>query len=83
MVAKVGRTPTSAVEAPISMMVIRKVRLRPTRSPSRPKTSAPSGRTANPAPKVARLARRVAVSLPGGKNSAPKNVASVPYSMKS
>ncbi len=30
-------------------MVIRKVYLRPTRSPTRPNTSAPNGRTAKPA----------------------------------
>ena len=44
----------------------------------RPNTSAPSGRTPKPAPKVARLARSAARSLPGGKNSSPKNTASEP-----
>ena len=63
----------------MTTIVIRKVYLRPIRSPMRPKTSAPSGRTAKPAPKVARLARKAAVSLPGGKKSAEKNTASVPY----
>ena len=59
-------------------MVTRKVYLRPIRSPTRPKTSAPSGRTPKPAPKVARLASRAARSLPGGKNRPPKNTASDP-----
>ena len=78
MVSKSGSTPTNAVDSPISTMVMRKVFLRPTRSPRRPKMSAPKGRIANPAPKVARLASSAAVSLPGGKNSAPKNVARLP-----
>jgi hypothetical protein len=59
-------------------MVMRKVRLRPTRSPRRPKMTAPSGRTAKPAPKVARLASSAAVALPGGKKSTPKKVARLP-----
>ena len=38
----------------------------------------PSGRTPKPAPKVARLARRAAVSLPCGKNKPPKKTARLP-----
>ena len=37
------------VDRPMIMMVMRKVYLRPTRSPSEPKTSAPKGRTIKPA----------------------------------
>jgi hypothetical protein len=56
----VGSNPTTTVENPIVTM---NVLSRPMRSPSAPKMSAPNGRTANPAPKVARLARNAAVSL--------------------
>ena len=70
--------PIKAVERPMVTMVTTKVYFRPTRSPTRPKTTAPSGRTPNPAPKVARLASRAARSFPGGKNRSPKNTASVP-----
>ena len=68
----------SAVARPIVSSVTRKVYLRPIRSPIRPNTSAPSGRTPKPAPNVARLASSAARSLPGGKNSSPKKTASVP-----
>ena len=57
MVAYVGRSPTSAVEIPITMIVMRNVYFRPAMSPSRPKTSAPKGRTEKPTPKRARLER--------------------------
>ena len=63
---------------PMVAIVTRKVYLRPIRSPMWPNTSAPSGRTPKPAPKVARLASSCAVSLPGGKNSPPKNTARLP-----
>ena len=68
----------SAVLRPMVTMVTRKVYLRPMRSPRWPNTRAPSGRTPKPAPKVARLASSWAVSLPGGKNSSPKNMARLP-----
>jgi len=54
------------------------VYLRPTRSPTWPKTIAPRGRTPNPAPNVARLASSAAVSFPGGKNRPPKKTARLP-----
>lgn len=72
-----------SVERPMITMVIRNERLRPIRSPSAPNTSAPKGRTAKPAPNVARLARKAAVSLPGGKNRALKKTARLPYRKKS
>ena len=40
------------VPTPIRVIVIRKVYLRPIMSPSRPKISAPNGRTAKPAAKA-------------------------------
>jgi len=77
--AYVGRNPMRAVDSPIVTIVTRKVYLRPIRSPMRPKTTAPRGRTPKPAPNVARLARSAARSWPGGKNSSPKKTASEPY----
>ena len=52
MLAEPGRTPTRKVDMPMIRMVTRKVYLRPTRSPSRPKTRAPKGRTRKPAAKA-------------------------------
>ena len=49
MVSEVGRMPTAKVAAPMITMVTRKVYLRPTRSPRRPNTRAPKGRTRKPA----------------------------------
>ena len=77
--AYVGRTPTSAVEIPITLIVTRNVNLRPTISPMRPKTAAPKGRTAKPAPKVASDASRAAVASPVGKNWVEKKAARTPY----
>src|SRR5262249_10610249 len=71
MLLYVGSTPTSAVAAPIPTIVHRNVYLRPTRSPSRPNTRAPNGRTANPTPNSARLDRNAIVGSPAGKNRSP------------
>ncbi len=60
------------------LMVIRKVCLRPTRSPSRPNTSAPKGRTANPAAKVARAKMKPVTSFTPEKNCVVRMVASNP-----
>jgi hypothetical protein len=54
-------------------MVTRKVYLRPTRSPMRPKISAPKGRTRNPAAYAPNAPSSAAVWFPGGKNRAAKN----------
>jgi hypothetical protein len=51
-VAKLGRTPMKKVPRPIRVMQSRKVFLRPSVSPRRPKSSAPNGRTAKPAAKA-------------------------------
>ena len=45
----VGLLPTRNVELPMTRMVTRKVYLRPTRSPIRPNSRAPNGRTRKPA----------------------------------
>ena len=47
-----GTRPTINVDRPMIEMVTRKVYLRPTRSPSRPNTRAPKGRTRKPAENV-------------------------------
>ena len=75
----VGRTPTMKVDEPMMMMVIRKVYLRPTRSPIRPNTRAPNGRTRKPAAnassaKMLRVVRGTAL-----KNWAPMTAAREPY----
>ena len=61
-----GRNPIAAVEPPMISSVVRNANLRPTRSPSRPKKSAPNGRTAKPTANVASVLRKLAVALPGG-----------------
>ena len=61
------------------MMVTRKVYLRPTRSPMRPNTSAPNGRTRKPAAKASSAKMlRVASGMVGLKKVAPMNAASEP-----
>jgi hypothetical protein len=57
-------------------MVTRNVYLRPTRSPIRPNTSAPKGRTRKPAAYAAKADKSAAVWFPGGKKSAAKKGAS-------
>ena len=59
-------------------MVTRKVFLRPTTSPIRPNTSAPNGRTANPAANAASAKMKPVVSLTPEKNCAVMIVASSP-----
>ena len=61
------------------LIVIRNVYLRPTRSPSRPNTSAPKGLTANPAANAASAKMKPVVSLTPEKNCALITVASRPY----
>ncbi len=63
-----GRTPTMNVADPMIMIVSRKVYFRPTRSPTRPKTSAPNGRTANPAAKASSAKMNAAVGFTAEKN---------------
>ena len=58
------------VDRPMIRMVTRKVYLRPIMSPSRPKTSAPNGRTAKPAAKAISAKMNAAVGLTPEKNCA-------------
>ncbi|CAM5584949.1 hypothetical protein SGLAM104S_06965 [Streptomyces glaucescens] len=59
------------VPTAIMIMVMERMRLRPTRSPSGPKTIPPSGRTRKATAKVAKELRSWAVSLPEGKKTLP------------
>src|SRR5262245_23209464 len=55
------------VPTPMSVIVMMKVYLRPTRSPSRPKNNAPNGRTAKPAAKASNVKMKAAVGFHAGK----------------
>ena len=66
------------VERPMIVIVTRKVYLRPTRSPMRPKKSAPNGRTRKPAAKASRAKMLRVVSSNWVKNLAPMMTASEP-----
>ena len=59
-------------------MVIRNVCLRPTRSPRRPNTSAPKGRTAKPAANASSAKMNPVVSLTPEKNCLEMIAASEP-----
>ena len=66
------------VPTPISVMVTRKVYLRPTMSPIRPNTSAPSGRTANPAANASRVKMKPTLGGTLEKKYLARNTPSVP-----
>ena len=66
------------VDRPMIMMVTRKVYLRPIMSPSRPKNSAPNGRTAKPAAKAISAKMKAAVGLTPEKNCAAMTAESEP-----
>ena len=76
--AEPGNRPTRKVERPMIMMVTRKVYLRPTRSPMRPNTSAPNGRTRKPAAKASSAKMLRVASGYCVKKVAPMNAASDP-----
>jgi hypothetical protein len=57
--------------------------LRPSRSPRRPNTNAPSGRVRNPAPKVASDASKLAPGVSDGKKARPIWAAKNAYVTKS
>ena len=77
-VAKPGSTPMKNVPIPIRLMVIRKVYLRPIMSPSRPKISAPNGRTAKPAAKAKSVKMNAMLAGTLEKKYFARNTASVP-----
>ena len=76
---KLGSSPVSAVARPMITIVIRKVYLRPARSPSRPNSSAPNGRTKKPAAKASSAKMNPVVSLTPEKNCFEMIAASDPY----
>jgi len=78
MEAYEGSIPTMKVDRPMIRMVIRKVYLRPTMSPSRPNTRAPNGRTAKPAANASSAKMKAAVSLTPEKNCLAMMAASEP-----
>ena len=73
-----GRTPTMNVDMPMMRIVTRKVYFRPTRSPIRPKTMAPNGRTAKPAEKASSAKMKFSDGLTAEKNCFPMIAASEP-----
>ena len=66
------------VPTPISVMVIRKVYLRPIMSPNRPKISAPNGRTAKPAAKASKAKMKPTFGGTLAKKYFARNTPSVP-----
>ncbi len=60
-------------------IVMRNVYLRPTRSPMRPNTSAPNGRTKNPAAKASSAKMNPVVGFTPEKNCLVITAASEPY----
>jgi hypothetical protein len=80
----VGSNPIRNDDAPITDTVISISLRRPQRSPSIPQITAPSGRAASPAQKLASDASSEAVGSSDGKNSFGKIVAATtPYNAKS
>ncbi|CAB5308646.1 hypothetical protein IST461_02809 [Burkholderia multivorans] len=79
----VGSSPTPIVAPPIMQIVTTKVRLRPIRSPMRPKISAPSGRIVKPTPNVSRANRNAVFESTPEKNLPASTAASDPYNAKS
>ena len=75
--AYVGNTPISVVATVISVITRTSTGRRPTRSPSRPKSAAPTGRKKNASAKDAYVLTRASASLPpsGVKNRAAMIVA--------
>jgi hypothetical protein len=71
MEAYEGMSGSPTTPTPISTSDSSIAGLRPTRSPKRPITSAPSGRVRKPTPKVASEANRLAAAEVEGKNVRP------------
>ena len=76
--AYVGSNPMRNVDRPMTVSVTRKAYLRPMRSPIRPKTSAPNGRTRNPVANNAQVLIRSHVGSFPGKSSADMTAARLP-----
>jgi hypothetical protein len=79
IVAALGNRPTATVDAPIDVSVRISVRLRPSRSPRCPKSTAPSGRARNATANVAMAATVPAAAPSAGKKTFPNtSAAAVP-----
>src|ERR1700691_6404766 len=78
-----GSNPTVRVASPIRNMDIRKVYLRPTKSPRRPKNAAPTGRTTNPTANAIRANMNPVASSMPEKNCFEIVAAREPYRKKS
>src|SRR5688572_6012912 len=78
-----GSRPTRIVAIPMIASVTRKVFLRPARSPMRPNTRAPRGRTMKPTAKVASARMKAVVGWTPEKKCAAMYPASEPYRKKS
>ena len=61
-----GKTPMMKVAPPMISSVTRNAYFRPVRSPMRPKTIAPNGRTANPVANVASVFRNAIAGVSFG-----------------
>jgi hypothetical protein len=64
----VGTNPIAPVPRAMPVRVIRKVNLRPTRSPTQPNRKAPKGRIRNPAVKIPTVVISAALGWPFSKN---------------
>ena len=78
MEAYVGTRPMTAVPMPIPIRVTMNVTLRPARSPSHPKSSAPTGRMRKPALKMTIVLRNSMAGLEPAKNLAASNAPRLP-----
>ena len=75
----VGSRPMRVVLTPMTMSVVMRMALRPSRSPKCPNTAPPNGRTAKPTAYVAKAAKVPATGLAPGKNNGPNtSAAAVP-----
>ena len=75
---KVGIRPIAPVPRPMPLSVMRKVYLRPTRSPSHPKRNAPRGRTRKPAVNNAIVLSSAATGFVFEKNFTASTAARLP-----
>ena len=76
--AYVGSSPIRKVDSPMIVRVTRKAYLRPIRSPMRPKTSAPNGRTMKPVAKSAHVLISAQAGFPLGNISSDMITARLP-----
>gem|GEM_PF-1858940 len=78
MVVYPGRSPIPAVASTMRTITVASTRRRPARSPSRPNSSAPTGRTRKAVANTAKLASSRALGSEPGKKVAAMMVANAP-----